>query len=948
MRLMKPYLQRGIWSCLLTSLLYTISWAQSDSLSIADSTPIDQHHSLALGALTLVEQSETSALTFDQMLQGTVAGLSAVSNSGQPGAAVAINVRGPQSFYANTQPLYVVDGFPLTGDNTLLNSGFATGPLLNGLTFLDPQDISSIKVLRSAGAAVNYGSRASGGVVLITTLRGEQDEISIQLSSQIGTQKPINRYDLADANQYAGFLNAGAAQAGLAPPFANPNTAIINTNWQDQVLDKNPLIHQHNLTFRGGDEKFQFSLMGNYSNVGGVLKGSDFERISIRANLDAALSPKLNLSNSLSFGRNHNNTVATNQNGQDGNFGVVAGAYLFSPLLPPTNENGDVIPFNFGVFSDFSISSFLHRGVAVPNPLGLATALQSEATNSRIFDIARLDYEFNDRLKMDASLGFDITLNEESTFLPGALEYDVSLGGRGASAQMQFYRWMQQVTLTYEPALGLNHQLSIVGGVANEGYHRDFLSGVSEGFENEALGFYSLAVGKDKAVNSELTKWGLQSFLANATYSYRRRFELHLGVRADASSTFNNELYLFPSIAGAYRLITSKDSEGMLSKLDLRLGFSQVGNQRIPAYSRFDFLDEFSSSLNGTNLSGISLARPADGQLEMETSHQLNAGISADFFASRLNIEFDLYQHFTNNALIGTQIPSISGFNQLLTNGGEMRNQGIELTVSVRPSQGSIQWESSLMMGLNANEVISLPNQIREQILGPAVAGIADWSILRIGESIGTFYGFVTDGLVQAGEQVRGPSGDLLQPGDQKFRDQNGDGVINGLDRTILGKSLPDATFGLFNYFRWRNFDLSFHLQGLIGHNVANLNSLYLLNPSGFGNVLAEFANGSDALPVANANRREHIFSDAVVENASYLRLQQLRLGFQLPSKMKNHLRLKHAHVFIQGENLWTLTGYSGLDPDVSHYGLSPILQGVDFGGYPRAKIFRAGITIKI
>jgi len=934
-----------------TCLNFLRGQVDSTALAIPDSLMIAGHDwgylrslpQLRTSASTSVGENQLSATTIDQKLRGLVPGLTSIQNSGQPGSALTLQMRGVRSFAAGTQPLFVIDGFPIYNNNAVTFSGLVNGPALNGLIFFDPADVASIEVLRGAGASSLYGSRGANGIILIKTKQAEKGESTLELSTEIGVQQPIGRYDLASGSEFADFKNRAHINAGQNAPY--PGGSIGGTDWQEQLFQSQPITQQHRFAFRAGGPKVQFLLSGGFHRTDGLAQGSDLDRYNLRANINADISERVTLTNALNFGRVSASTLASDQSASQGQQGVFLSAWRFNPLLPARNSAGALIPFNFEVDGNNDVTKTLLGGEPITNPLALAALWESELTTSRITDFLKICYQLAPDFTLSAGVGIDAIYNDETTFLPGNLIHDTPQGAIGAVAKMQSHQWMQQYMLSYQKSLlNENHSISALLGYTAEGYQRELLGGRSEGFENETLGFYNLSVGKNKTVASNYSQWSLQSLIGNLSYIYRNKLTVELAVRADASSRFGNNYEVFSSISGAYTW--SSDTDNAFSWASVRLAVGESGNQEITPYAGFTALDELGVAFNGGTLNGIRPARIGNADLEMERTRQYNAGLSLSFWQGRMSLDVDVYRDQTDNAIIFASLPATSGFAQSLVNGGGLRNQGFEMSWRLQSRPTDVQWHSAIHVGINSNEILALPTANQMLVESP-ISDVAHWHMLQVGESIGAFYGFKSDGLVGEGENTLGINGKPLQTGAQKYQDLNGDGLISGSDRTIIGKSLPDANVGLSAGLKYRGFDCSFLLQGLLGRDVADANLLYLNDPSGRSNVLADFAKGGDEVAVPNLLQTERVFSDQILQDGSYLRLQQVRVGYTFTNTFLEGLPFSALQVYLIGNNLFTITGYRGIDPDVSHYGQDPLRQGIDFDNYPKAKVISVGLKIK-
>ncbi|NND05291.1 MAG: SusC/RagA family TonB-linked outer membrane protein [Saprospiraceae bacterium] len=898
------------------------------------------------GAISKIEVKDV-VTTFDEALKGNAAGVSVIQSSGQPSGTHMIQVRGIHTMAGGNEPLYVVDGFPIYNNNDLASSGFSFGPTLNALTFLNPGDIESMYVLKDVGEASLYGGRATNGVVIINTKEGSSSD-RITLSSAIGVQQPIGRFDLASASQYGAFMNTARTNAGLSPLYNSPGALGEGTDWQDQIYRDQPLSQDYRVSFNGGGEAVHFMLSGSYSGRQGLIKGSDFDRYVLHANVRACVNERTELVNSLNFARVDAHTVPTDVSGDLGTGGVISSALSFSPLIRNRNELGRLIPFHFQVDDQGGATSRLQSDLPIPNPLGLAQNTDSRYSTSRITDFLSLKYRLAKNLNLSASTGLDAIFNEETTFLPGALQYNVNLGGVGTAGKIQSYNWISQLLVDYSKKISDVHILDVFAGMSTEGVSREFLGGTSTGFESEALRFYSLAVGKNRNVVSDNAKWNMNSFFGRVNLTMYEKYSLAFTGRSDASSRFGGNYEFFP--AGSFTWFASKESfiknSELISDLTLRMGYGISGNMEIPPYTAFTVLNELTAPLHGVAVSGITLDKIGNPSQEMERTRQLHFGVDVGFLDARLGVSLDMYSNQTQNALVNTSLPGTSGFQTALVNGGGIKNAGVEMTLTSRNIEGVFGWTTQLAFGYNQNEITDLPLGATV-VYGPAIMGIDNWSIFSIGESIGSFYGLTSDGLAIAGDQSPSFAGQTLRVGEQKYKDLNDDGIINAADKTIIGTSMPDVNIGLYNSFSYGALRLSFLFQGLLGRDVANLNKLIYNDPTGQVNVSSSFSSASDPnLPAPNAENDRKVFSDVLVEDGSFVRLQNISLAYDFSNHLFKNSPLEKFEVFVSGQNLLTFSGYDGPDPDVSHFGQQVIGQGVDFDSYPKSKSVLVGLNV--
>jgi TonB-linked SusC/RagA family outer membrane protein len=919
------------------------SWSQ-DTVRIADTSVILSHLTKDRGyydtedatdaAVTKVQGVLAPTNSVDQFFQGSMAGVTAIQNNGQPGAGSTLQIRGVNTIAANSQPLYVIDGMPFYSNSNYATAGTIFGPAFNPLSYLNSDDIESITVLKDAASLSLYGARGSNGVVLIRTKRAINKTSKIGLKISGGVQKPIGTYDLANGAQFASFLNQAQQNSGLAPIYSNPERFSAGTDWQ-KVLQRDQAWQQnYELQMIGGSEKISFLLSGSYFSQQGTLIGSDLKRYSLRANVDAKINDRLILQNSFSFSRVDANTIPSDTPSDAQGVDVISGSRIFNPLLPLVSADGSVNTHAFKVADSGLPTALLQGQLAQPNPLILAQSIDSKIAYNLLSEFLTLRYDLIKDLSLEASVGVNAIINDENTFAPGQLFLDQRAQAVGTAAKMESFQFINQYLLKYQHRFSDEHQISGIVGYSTEGYRREFLAGESRGFENENLRFYSLSVGQRKSLRSDLTKWGLQSYLGRIAYDFKNTLSIALAARSDASSIFDGSSKLFPSLSGVWRLSQEPffQNSGLKSALSLRAGYGLTGNNNIDPYSRFTILDQFTSALNGADLDGIGLSHGGNDALEVEVTKRLNVGAHLELNQARYQLDIDFYRNVTDNAFTLVPLSGISGFKFGLANVAEISNTGVELSLATKLENQKISWLAQLVAGYNKNNIESLSDGISWAV-GETILGIDEWSLLTRGSAIGSFYGYKTDGLT--------PSGD------QKYQDLNGDGVIDRLDKSILGQSLPTISLGLVQTFTVGSFDLNIHLHAAMGHKIANFNRLLLENPAAQNNVSADYLEraGKD-LPVPRASGSDHfVFSDQIIEDGSYLRLKTIALGYTLPDSFTQRFA-EAFRIYLRAENLWTLSGYSGVDPDVSHFGYSSFGQGVDLGGYPKSTLIMAGLNL--
>ncbi len=892
--------------------------------------------------------------TFDQTIRGSASGLTTTQTNGQPLGQLSIYIRGINTLAAGSQPLYLIDGFPLYNDNTASSIGFGFGPNINALEFLNPQDIQSIEVIKDPASLAMYGARGSNGVISIHTKYSNLDESAIEFNSYVGIQEDINHYDVLDGTQFASYFNEALANSGRPVKYDNPSAFGSGTDWRKQVYNTSPIIQYYNLSFAKSNAESAFRISANYGNRQGLLSGSRYDRFSINARLKSKLGDKASFDNMLNVSHLNSDLVSTDDAATGSSVGLINGIHHFNPLLPVYTAEGRLVVLNHQLNADGSLSNKLQSSIKLLSPQALELASTSQISNTRIMDHFHFDYHLLESLKFQLSAGIDALFNEEYSFTNGVLQPQLTIGGTGRGGQLQYYNWVSNLTLEYHRKWQHEQAFKALIGVGVQKYQSERLNGISNGFENQALGFYDLSVGSDKKILSFYNEWQLRSYYAHWSYSLKEKYFVTLSARSDGSSRFNGSSSLFPAVGLSWKV--SEESFFSKDNLDwqLRLSYGITGNQEIPPFATLGILDQVESPLGESSVTGFRPFSLAVNNLEIEKTGQLNIGTDISLLNHRLDISFDAYFKSTKNALLYLPLPGNTGVATSISNGAEIKNSGVDLSIHSKNTTNALKWDTWLHLGYLKNNITSIENDISISG-GRKLLGIEDWTIIQSGSSIGSYYGYRSDGIVQTGEvNVIGFSGQDLQPGERKYKDLNQDGIINRSDKSIIGSPLPDVSIGVINTLRYKSVDLSIHLFGMFGNEVANFNKFTLESLDGrTNNTIAAFenrwttSNPSNSYPRLDYTPRENVFSDAQVENGSFLRLQSISLGVTFPDKLMNKLGLDNLRIYASSHNLLTLTKYSGIDPDVSHFGQSILEQSVDFGGYPKSKSFIIGINIR-
>lgn len=910
------------------------------------------------GSVVSVKAADLNAspvTSFDQALEGRAAGVQVTQQSGKPGAETSIRIRGTTSINAGNEPLYVVDGMLINSDAADMSTGVTLGPRISALASINPNDIESIEILKDASATAIYGSRGANGVVIITTKRGREGRNSISFDTYYSMQEIANKVEVLNAAEFADFVNDAKLNANATPVYVNPKNLGEGTDWQNELFRKAPMA-SYQLSLSGGDEKTKYAISGGYFDQDGIIINSNFKRYTFRTNLDREMNKWLSVGSNISYARVTSTGVLTNA----GTIvpGVVTAALLFNPVLPVYDST---------VKGGYTFEN--DRGKTLGNPIADAREYNSYTTSSRIIGNVYARVKITDELEFKTTFGIDGFNDKENSFGPNFLKRTQASLGEAAIGTVQGLTWLNENTFTYNKTFNEIHKINALAGFTAQQFQNESLFAYSFEFPDNRTGYHNIAAGlrPQKPFNSE-SKWSLISYLGRANYSFKDKYLFTLTGRIDGSSKFaeGNKYGFFPSGAFAWKVSEENFMQPVdfISNLKLRISYGVIGNQAIAPYQSLALIGPYSegvfnSSQGAEVYTGLEPLSYVNKNLKWESTRQFDIGIDLGMFNNRINLTADYYTKLTYDLLLSTPIPTTSGFSTTLLNVGNISNKGFDLQINSLNTTGKLRWNTTFNFSRNKNVVTNLNTETDILLAGA--------SLLREGEPVGTFYGYIFDGIFQSDEEAAnspvliGQEPTASDPaarakaGDRKYRDINNDGKIDANDRTLLGTAQPKFTWGLNNTFSWNNFDLSIFFQGSEGNKMANFNSYDLLNFTGQNNVLAEAGlnrwtpeNHSNKYPraLSSGSLDVGIFSSAIVEDASYIRLKTINLGYRIPESIFKKSGLKSLRFYASVTNLFTWTNYTGYNPEANTYGTSTTLIGIDAGGYPQSKIYTVGLNI--
>lgn len=900
------------------------------------------------------EKLKQSTTSFENALQGAISGVQVTQSSGAPGGGVSIRIRGGNSITGGNEPLYVIDGFPVYNNSVESNSGALQAQSISPLTNINPSDIESIDVLKDASATAIYGSRGANGVVIITTKKGKTGTNKVTYDGSFGIQNATKKIDLLNAKQWGQLKNDARAASGKTPAFTSSQLDSLGnagTDWQEATLS-DATVQNHNLSFTGGNDKTRYSISTGFLNQNGIVIGTDFKRISSKIAVDSKISEKFTVG------------ITANGSKSDANvssFGGVQGVgdnILSILYMPPT------VP----VYSKTGVYTFVSPYESiVANPVATLNKATNKNNNYRLIGTVFGEYIIAEGLNAKVLVGIDILANKQNRYLSASL-YEGSAASGVATIGTKFTnRWLNENTLSYTKSFNKVHNVDALVGITQEASKSEGVVASSQGFINDILKYNDLNSGSTTNKSfSSYSAYSLLSYLGRVNYNYDQRYFITASVRRDGTSRLglNSRWGNFPSAAVAWQ--ASRESffaplKSTISNLKIRFSAGTTGNSEIQPYQSLSLLSVYSYPTgSGTTVTpGYAPARVANPDLKWETTTQYNGGFDLGLFKDRINLVFDAYYKKTTDLLLDVELPYTSGFASAYQNYGSVENKGIEFGLNTVNLKGKFTWNTNLIFSINKNKVLSLGRGLQSYIV--TSGGTATPSIVKVGQPLGSFYGYVSDGIFKSTDNIANtPRIDQTgtKPGDVRYKDISGpngvpDGIISqAYDRTLIGNSQPDFTFGFTNNFAYHNFDLSVAFTGSIGGQIYSSLLQQLQLTTGYQNGIAGLAdrwtttNENGKYPRANENVPTTPISNLFVYDGSYVRLRNITLGYTLPKKVTSALKISNLRIYASAQNLYTFTSYLGYDPEVNFHDGNAARQGVDYAAYPNAKTITGGLSI--
>lgn len=865
------------------------------------------------------EINERPIVSATQALQGKAAGVQVVSPSGKPGAALSVRVRGATSVLAGNEPLYVVDGVPTTD-----------------IKGLNPNDISSMSVLKDASSSAIYGARAANGVVLITTKRGAENTPVVSLNTYFGASRLRKTIEVLSTKQYRNLIDE------ISPGSLDP-AATGYTDWSKETFGTG-YNQSYQLSISGGSNKSRYFVSAGYLSDQGIVQPARFDRYSVRINLDNEVKPWLKIGTSLNVLKI--NTKDTPDNASSGRGGVIMSALNTPPFLHVYNQADILAATDPSGNVDYTKVRFDPNPFqpSWENPVAYMEGPDQESIDNQLFGNMSAEAKLLTGLYLKSRFGVDINSHQWDYYLdPYRTTYGRQNNGIGRSDKFNGNTWLWENTLDYAKKIGVHNFTGMIGSsmqkyTGNDSYieGNDFPDDVSVTTINAA----NTITG-----STTVNEWALASFFGRATYDYSSRYYLTVSLRRDGSSKLAHHWGTMPSFSAGWRISSEEFMKNLtfIDDLKLRGGWGKNGNQEgIPDYARYGLVSYYRRTVTHP-LSGPSASQTTYGNpdLRWETTAQSNIGFDLTMFNSRVTLNVDAYYKKTSDVLLNVQLPNSMPITTIQTNAGEIENKGLEFNLNTINIDKTWKWSTDFNMSFNRNKVTAL-EYTDVYYFGRIYSNNSDVSIVRVGLPLGSFFGYVADGVDPA-------------TGNLKYKDVNNNGIFDTGDRQVIGDGQPDFTFGLTNNLTYQRFDLNLFFQGSYGNEIYNATRIDLEGMFDSKNqsvdVLRRWTPDNTITDIPRAigggkvdNVRN---STRFIEDGSYVRLKSVTLSYNAIDNNQKIKAISKLTVYITGQNLLTLTKYSGFDPEVNAYGNSATELGIDYGTYPQARSLIVGLNVE-
>jgi len=885
--------------------------------------------------------NQRPAINLEQQMAGRLAGVNVSTNSGRPGGQTNVRIRGYNSINASNAPLYIVDG-------------------VIGASLVNPNDIESLEVLKDASATAIYGARGANGVIIVTTKKGGKDGGRINYDPYISLGTPAKKIDVLNAAEFLALEESAYSNVAKYDPdgfeagkYVDPLTKrndaklfdangnpLYDTDWQTEAT-RRAFSQNHNLSFTGGNPETSYGVFLNYANEDGIIKESFMRRYSGRLSLESQVKPWMKLGGTMNFNHVEENQV----DGGVGGLNVTRMMIEAIPILP--------LKFADGTWGGNADYPGMENG---ENPVNILTNRKDLYLRQTALGNVYANIALAEGLQLRTSIGYNIN-NLRNNFYSSRNLRLLSADQEGIANiyNTRENYWQFENYLTYDKTFNDVHRLNAMAGIGWQQFrHFDTYAG-SQGFSDDFYEWNNLGVGSRVSTpTSNNYLWAMNSYFGRVNYNLLDRYLFTLTGRLDGSSKFgsSNKYAFFPSAAFAWRVAEEdflRDSE-TISDLKLRTSYGQTGNSEIGVYQSLANLAAATAILDGSRASGVGIGTLANPNLKWEKTAQYDLGLELGLFRNRIKIEADVYYKKTTDMLLNAPIPSSSGYTNIYKNIGNMENKGVELLLNTENVTGALVWNTSFNISFNRNKVLALGDADDDIFANPNF--LSNTNIIRVGQPVGSFYGYVREGTWGTGEAGEAARYNLL-PGDVKLRDLDDDGQINEADRMIIGNGIPKFFGGFLNTVTYKNFDLAIELQFSYGNDILNLSKATgedrIGQVNSYATVLDAWTPTNQQTMVAEHRPASSYYTMNIdtrwVEDGSFLRGKNLLLGYTLPQQALQRMHANRIRVFASVQNFFIVSKYSGYDPEVTTYG-DAFAQGIEFFGYPKPRTFMLGFNL--
>jgi TonB-linked SusC/RagA family outer membrane protein len=919
----------------------------------------------AVSSLTSENIKERSNTNVMSSLAGQVAGVQIQQTQGAPGSAPTIKVRGVSTINAGVSPLYVIDGIPM-GDYSPTKVTTSTGVDLsnnnfNPMSAINPADVASIEILKDASSAAIYGSRGANGVVIITTKSGKEGKPKIDFNYERGLQQVARKVELMNAQEFIDYwvaahnnewlktpghqLTDSPGDRGIPREFIDSPGSFATTDWQD-VTFRDANSDNFRLSLTGGTSKSTYMLSGNYLSQEGVVDRSKFQRFTVRSNVTYQVTDYIKTGLNVSLSKVNDRIYGT-----AGKSDVVSLALQNDPIFPLYTEKGTL------GFRDpeSEWNKYAPYEVQLWHPYAMTRETEVYGNRLNMMASGFVEVSFLKNFAFKTSLSGTYITNRSGYYRNEGTNWGLSTyaPAEGAITTDQTDDWISENILSYNNVFGIHSINAMVGYTAQKNHFESTLQ-QSLGFPNDLV--HTLNAGTPSNSVSDAQEWSLLSQIGRVNYSLDGKYLLTATIRRDGSSRFgaDNRWGYFPSASVAWKMNEEAFLRNVdwLSSLKLRASYGVTGNNQIPNYGAIALLDKKQYAWGNSVTSGLFPDTGSNPSLRWEKTKQFDFGLNAGLFNNRIYLETDYYYSRTTDLLLNVPVPAITGFTQQLTNIGEIQNQGFEFLITSRNLTGVFEWTTNFNLSLNRNKIIST---------GPGNSPIyfTEWDVTskyEVGQPVSNFYGYVFDGVFNNQQEIDAyPHHPSTTPGDPKVRDVDNNGKIDENDRTVIGNPQPDFTYGMTNTFSFGNFDLSILLQGSYGNEIANQQARYTKRYNGGRNLYQAATNywrsesnpgdGKMFKPYTSYPGLQTQSSSFFIEDGSYLRIANVRLGYTFRPELISRLGVSNLRLYLNVDNLYVFSNYLGYDPENSTYS-SALMSGMDFGAYPLPRTITIGLNL--